>query len=174
MEQKQDPKKTQSIFPNWVSDELLSKSSRLAWCYGDLGIGIALYQTAMIIKDKNLEMESLEILKHTTKRRDLQENRVIDAGLCHGTAGIAHIYNRMFNYTGDEIFKESALYWIDQTLKFGKFPDGFAGYKTWKTEKYGGWVNDTGLLEGIAGVGLMFISALSDIEPRWDHCLLLS
>ncbi len=30
------------------------------------------------------------------------------------------------------------------------------------------------LLEGIAGIGLAMISAVSDIEPIWDECLLLS
>ena len=174
LDQKQDPQKNLSIFPNWISKDLRSRNSRLAWCYGDLGIGIALYQTAVIIKDSQLENDSIEILKHSAKRRDLKENRIIDAGLCHGTAGIAHIFNRMFNYTGNEEFRDAAIYWIDKTLEMAKFPDGLAGYKIWRSEKYGGWVNDTGLLEGIAGIGMMLISAVSDIEPKWDRCLLLS
>ncbi len=33
---------------------------------------------------------------------------------------------------------------------------------------------DFGFLEGIAGIGLAFISAISDIEPAWDEYLLLS
>lgn len=174
LEQKQDPKKNLSIFPNWVSKELQSKNSRLAWCYGDLGIGIALYQTAVIIEDEELKKEAIEILLYSIKRKNLEENRVIDASLCHGTAGIAHVFNRMFNYTGIEEFRNAALYWIDQTLEMARFPDGLAGYKIWKSEKYGGWVNETGLLEGIAGIGLMLISAVSEIEPKWDRCLLLS
>jgi hypothetical protein len=29
-------------------------------------------------------------------------------------------------------------------------------------------------LEGIAGIGLALVSAISDIEPRWNSALLLS
>ncbi|MEN8154742.1 MAG: lanthionine synthetase C family protein [Acidobacteriota bacterium] len=174
LSKKQDTKSYISNFPNIITAKNKYGNSRMAWCYGDLGIGIALYQIARIIKDKKLEIESLEILKHTTKRRNLQENRVFDAGLCHGTAGIAHIYNRMYNYTGDEIFKESVLYWVDETLKMAMLSDGLVGYKAWTTKKNSGWVNGLGLLEGISGVGLMMISAISDIEPAWDSCLLLS
>jgi hypothetical protein len=54
------------------------------------------------------------------------------------------------------------------------YKDGIAGYKAWHTEKYGGWVAESGLLEGIAGIGLMLVSIVSDIEPKWDRCLFLS
>ena len=33
---------------------------------------------------------------------------------------------------------------------------------------------DFGFLEGIAGIGLSLISAISDTDPSWDECLLLS
>ena len=80
----------------------------------------------------------------------------------------------MYNYTQRDEFKQAALYWFDQTLKMAKFEDGLAGYKTWRSIEYGGWQNDYGLLTGIAGIGLALISAVSDIEPAWDECLLLS
>src|SRR6056297_669604 len=34
-----------SHFPNWISINSNTQKSRLAWCYGDLGIGIALWLT---------------------------------------------------------------------------------------------------------------------------------
>jgi len=55
-----------------------------------------------------------------------------------------------------------------------KFEDGLAGFKSWRTEEYGGLSNDLGFLEGIAGIGLALISSISDIEPAWDECLLLN
>ncbi len=164
-----------SYFPNNISlDGDKGVSSRLAWCYGDLGISVALWNASKVLEDKELENESLKILLHASKRRDLQKNYVIDAGLCHGTAGIAHIFNRMYINTGREEFKDALEYWFDETLKMARFEDGLAGFKAWWTEKYGGWVNQKGFLEGIAGIGLALISAISDIEPAWDECLLLS
>ena len=165
-----------SYFPVWINEKnnTPSESSRLAWCYGDLGISMALYQVSKVTDNKILEKLAIEVLLNASNRRNLVSEQVIDAGLCHGTAGIAHIFNRMYRNTGIEKFKETSDFWIEETLKMAKFDDGLAGYKAWHTEKYGGWVNEYGLLEGIAGIGLALISAVSDIEPKWDECLLLS
>ncbi|HLP44420.1 MAG TPA: lanthionine synthetase C family protein [Candidatus Kapabacteria bacterium] len=171
---KLDTAKFQSNFPSWIGTDYPATTSRLAWCYGDLGIGAALWQAAQAAGNKEWEEVALKTLLHSTGRKDLQENTVIDAGLCHGASGIAHIYNRMYQQTGIAEFKESALYWLEQTLKMATYEDGYAGYKAWHTEKYGGWVPETGLLEGVAGIGLMIISILSDIDAAWDRCLFLS
>lgn len=170
-----DPKHFNSYFPSWIQEgEEASKGSRLAWCYGDLGISTALLQAARIIGNKTWEKLALDAASLTTKCRDLEESGVVDAGLCHGTAGNAHIYNRLYHYTEELKYKESALYWLDETLKQARFDNGLAGFKAWHTEKYGGWTDEQGLLEGIAGIGLTFLAAISDNEPNWDRSLLLS
>lgn len=171
---KLDTSKFQSNFPSWIGEDYSPAHSRLAWCYGDLGIGAALWQAAQSTGNKEWEDVALKTLLHSTCRKDVRENVVIDAGLCHGSAGIAHIYNRMYQHTGVAAFKESALYWLEQTLKMATHEDGYGGYKAWHTEKYGGWLAEPGLLEGVAGIGLMIISILSDIEAHWDQCLFLS
>lgn len=169
-----DIDKFPSHFPSWVQEGQPLSHSRLAWCYGDLGIGISLWQAAGIRGNAEWKERAIDTLKHSTGRRDLKENAVIDVGLCHGAAGIAHIYNRMFHYSGIEIFRETALYWLDNSIKMARHEDGFAGYKAWHTEKYGGWVAEPGILEGIAGIGLALLAAISEIEPGWDRCLLCS
>ena len=174
LNQQLDISKFKSNFPSWVCKDEHSTHSRLAWCYGDLGIGIALWQAGNNTNNKEWKNKAVEILLHSSKRKDLKENIVVDAGLCHGTAGIAHIFNRMYNYTGKEEFNDAAMYWFDETLKMAKFDNGLAGYKVWRTAEHGGLQNEYGFLEGIAGIGLALISAVSDIEPAWDECLLLS
>jgi lantibiotic modifying enzyme len=169
-----DRKKFFSNFPSWISETEPLSQSRLAWCYGDLGIGISLWQAAQSAKNKEWEKIAVDTLLDSTARKDLKENTVIDAGLCHGAAGIMHIYNRAYHYTGSEAFKDITRYWAEQTLALAKFDDGYAGYKAWHTEKYGGWVQEAGLLEGIAGIGLAFISLIADIEPKWDRSLFIS
>jgi lantibiotic biosynthesis protein len=165
-----------SYFPSYilVKEENIKVTSRLAWCYGDLGIGIALWQASQVLQNAEWENTAIDVLLQTTTRRDTIKEFVKDAGICHGSAGIAHIYNRMHQYTGKNAFKDAAIYWLQDTLKKATFPDGLAGYKTWRTEEHGGWINDAGLLEGIAGIGLVLLSAITDIEPKWDECLLLS
>lgn len=168
-----DINKYSSYFPNLSLDSELPKSSRLAWCYGDLGISVALYQAGKITQNREWINKSVEILLHSTKRRTFETTFAIDGGLCHGTAGIAHIYNRMYKCTSIEDFKLTSDFWFSETLKMAKFPDGLAGFKAWRTPERGNWALESGFLEGIAGIGLAMISAVSDIEPNWDECLLL-
>ncbi|MCD4794091.1 MAG: lanthionine synthetase C family protein [Bacteroidales bacterium] len=171
----QDAEKIGSFFPSTVSIENHTASqSRLGWCYGDLGIAVSLYNAAKLLNDAEIEKFAIEVLLFNSKRRDLEENSVRDAGMCHGTAGIAHIYKRMFLNTRLKEFKETANFWYEQTLNMAYHKDSLSGYKAFRTEKYGGWTEEFGFLEGIAGIGLALMSSISDIDPAWDEILLLS
>ncbi len=169
-----NPTNSISIFPTRVEENQESNYSRLSWCYGDLGISIALWQAGDALQDEIIKQEAIEICLYTTQRIDLKDTGLNDAAFCHGTAGVAHIYNRMFRYTRKIEFKEAANYWIEQTLKMATFEDGLAGYKSFFTEKYGGWVTNYGLLDGVTGIGLVLNSYINEEEPTWDECLLLS
>lgn len=161
-------------FPSWVEPDKINQNERMAWCYGDLGVGLAIWLAGKTLNNKDWKEKAVEIFKNSTTRRDLHVYHIMDACFCHGTSGIAHFYNRIYHYTDYEPFKETALYWYDQTLKMAKYNDGVAGYKTWHIKKYGGLKNEYGILGGVSGIGLALISAVSDIEPNWDECLLLS
>lgn len=169
-----DKDKHGSFFPNWAIESTDSiYGSRLAWCYGDLGISATLYQVGQIMNRKDWMDKALEVLVYAaTKRRDLQNNLVKDACICHGTSGIGQIFYRMWWNTKMPEFKDAADYWFNETLKMSKFEDGLAGYKVWHAKD--GFVNEVGLLEGIAGIGLALTSYAYEMEPRWDQCLLLS
>lgn len=149
--------------------------SRLAWCYGDLSIAHVLWRVAILMNNKELENTALRILYYNSNRLDLQSNGICDAGLCHGTAGIAQIFWNIYLNTHINKFKETTEYWIHQTIQMAKHPDGLAGFKTWNTDEYGGrYVNSVGLLEGIAGIGLMLLSQLSEKKLVWDESLMLT
>jgi hypothetical protein len=77
----------------------------------------------------------------------------------------------MYLYTQMNEFKQSAYYWFNETLKLANHKNGLAGYKSHQNDD---WVDEMNFLHGIAGIGLALISAISDIEPAWDECLLLS
>jgi lantibiotic modifying enzyme len=175
LKQEIDHTKYNSYFPIWSieSDNVLS-GSRLGWCYGDLGIAITLWQAGMAFNNSAWKEKAIEVLKHAATRRDLQANLVRDAGLCHGTAGIGHIFYRMWWNTRLPEFKDAADYWFNETLKMAYHKDGLAGYKAWQGEQYGGWQNEVGLLEGVAGIGLALMTYHYEMEPSWDECLLLS
>jgi len=173
---KNDIKLSKYFFPSYIykNHDYKENLGRLAWCYNDLGISMALLKAAMIFNNEHWKQEAINVLLHTTNIIKWNDTKVEDAGLCHGCTGIAHIYHRSYRYTGIEKFKDSAIYWFNQSLKMADFKDGLAGYKCVKPKKYGGICDEYGFLEGIAGIGLAMISAVSDIEPEWDNALLLN
>jgi class I lanthipeptide synthase len=173
--QKLKNKKFNSIYPSWsIESSKVQLDSRLAWCYGDLGISVALWHASQAFGRKDWEEEAINTLLHSAKRRDLKSTGVVDATLCHGTSGIALIFRRMYGIVGVEELKNASEYWFNETIKIATVNDGLAGYKSYRSEEFGGSTKEYGLLEGIAGIGLSLISAVSDIEPSWDECLLLS
>jgi lantibiotic modifying enzyme len=159
-----------SYFPYSFDSKNGDTPSGLRWCYGDLGVAISFYLVGKSIQKDNLINFGLEVaLSCATRSFNLN---LLESHLCHGSAGVAHIFSRFFNYTKNAIFREAALYWYDQTfLNFN--PDLRSGFKVWKGTD-SDWIEFDGLLEGSAGIGLALISAISDIEPKWDRCLLLS
>ncbi len=163
-----------SCFPDWITlDNKKSKKGRLAWCYGDLGIGISLWRAGIALDNKKITKTALNVLKHAALRRDIEDTRVADAGLCHGAFGVMHIFDYMYKQTEEPLFKEAADYWIDQGLKMGTHKDGYAGYMKWRSGENSGWEKDLCVLDGIAGIGLSIISYLSPLETKWNQSLMI-
>ena len=164
-------------FGSYFSHYLITNSqepalkSRLAWCYGDLGIGLALWRAGKAINNIEWEEKGLEILLQSTKRRIGSDTLVIDAEICHGSAGIALIFRRMYLETRMSQFKEATDFWIRETLNFSEHEDGLAGFKTYLK---GEWIGDYSLLTGITGIGLVLMSYITDDVQKWDEMLLLS
>ncbi|MDP1972915.1 MAG: lanthionine synthetase C family protein, partial [Sediminibacterium sp.] len=164
---------THCYFPYHVTlGKDAEKRTRLAWCYGDLGVSIVLYQAASLFQEKKWMDLALHVLLDSTKRRTHDQTMIVDGSLCHGTAGAAHIYNKMWHYTQNAVFKDASDYWIQKTLELSVYSDGIGGYK-----KFSGYTksyeNDPGLLEGTAGIGLALLSYLTG-DFSWDYTLMLN
>ena len=161
-----------SVYPGYVLENgEHSRNSRLAWCNGDLGIAVSLYNAGKTFNDSYLINEAMIILNHAAGRRSLEVNSVFDAGICHGSSGIIQVFNRFYQQTGSNVFKQAALYWLDETLKFGDDEKGLAGFNKYNDK---GRINQLGFLDEISGIGLVLISSISNLEPKWDRALLLS
>jgi lantibiotic modifying enzyme len=169
------PEGTGSAFPyNVAPGGGEPKPTRLAWCYGDLGIAAALLMAARTVGEESWEREAVEIARGAAARLDTKVAGVVDAGICHGAAGAGHLFNRLYQATGDPVLREAALFWIEQTLGFHKPGKGVGGYEMW-TVGEGlelDWRSDPGFLTGSSGVGLVLLAAASAVEPEWDRVLL--
>ncbi len=163
-----------SLFPNWIEKNVLPEyNSRIAWCYGDLGIGLSLLRAGKSLGDIPLQNHALEIL-HLTATRNLPHNTLVyDAGVCHGSYGNALIYKRLFQKSNETSFKKSLNFWIEDGIQKAIHQDGYAGYKQWNAFKKS-WTTELSLLEGIAGIGLVIIDCLSNEPNSWDECLMIS
>jgi lantibiotic modifying enzyme len=163
-----------ALFPGFCSineKPNTNNFSRLSWCYGDMGIGLAIWQAGEALKDEKLKQEAIEIYLNSTKRRTPEETGDVNVGICHGSAGLAHMYNRMYWNTKMPEFKKAANYWIEETLKLTKFGDSYVEFKSGVEDE---WDNDFGFLGGISGIGLALLSHISNEEPTWDKALLMS
>jgi hypothetical protein len=88
-----------------------------------------------------------------------------DAGLCHGTAGLAHLYHRLLQLTGEPVFARAARHWLRATLRLRTPGRGIGGYRSLQP---GGWRSVPGVLYGTAGVALALDALLSRDAPDWD------
>ncbi|HEX3130028.1 MAG TPA: lanthionine synthetase C family protein [Thermoanaerobaculia bacterium] len=150
--------------------------ARTAWCYGDLGVSAVLLSAARSFGRPEWEREAFDLAR-LAARRPFEAAKAIDTTLCHGTAGIAHLFNRFHQATGDPEMKEAALAWYRRTLDL-RHPDEerFAGLLTWASPGPGEgiWQGEPGFLTGIAGTGLALLAALTEVEPAWDRVMLVA
>jgi len=163
-----------SMFPSWAGPCTGSDDCRLAWCYGDAGIAAALLSAARGAREPRWERKALEIAIGAARRAP-ETAGVFDVSVCHGAAGLGHIFNRMYQATGEAPFKEAATFWFGRTLEMRRSEGGIGGFLTINVvndERC--WVADPGLLTGAAGIGLALLAAVTPVKPAWDRILLVS
>jgi hypothetical protein len=173
----QEPADRSQSFAHIVAKGVAPKSSRLAWCYGDLGIAVALLQAARGARDASWEREALRIARRCAER-PTEKSGVVDCGLCHGAAGVGHLFNRLYLATGDETFKDAARFWFGRTLDMRRPKASIAGFPAREFDPDRPdqirWVAQPGILTGAAGVALALLAAVTNIDPAWDRMLLVS
>lgn len=169
------PVEDRSVFSSFLVPGEEPVPARTAWCYGDLGVAAVLLSAARGFGRQDWEREALALAR-AAARRPVETVGAIDAGLCHGTSGLAHLYNRFHQATGDPEMKEAALAWYRRTLDIRRPEEAFAGLLSWVVEPpdQGRWEGEHGFLTGIAGVGLSLLAAVTEIEPAWDRALLVA
>ncbi|MDO3627168.1 lanthionine synthetase LanC family protein [Mucilaginibacter sp. BT774] len=170
-----------SIFPSAIPCEVYRSgrnrpiSSRLAWCYGDLTILYTLYAATERFGLYELKKDCITYLIKTTNRKSFDETNVVDAGFCHGTAGIAYVYWKLWHATGLARFGQEADYWYVKTLDYDADPSDNLGYNYLIGSFEGrAFKKCDDVLEGNSGVALSLLCYLHPGLADWDESMLLS
>jgi hypothetical protein len=181
--------------PYFVADGVEPGPARSAWCYGDPGVAMALLLAARDVGDPAWATAATDLALRAAARPACQTG-VTDAGLCHGSAGLAHLFNRLYQLTAEQALADAARFWVERTLELcsasapGESAPGADVPRAAvpKTAAPGAAAparvllpavtrpacNGPGLLEGTAGVVLALEAAVTTAEPIWDQMLLVS
>ena len=162
-------------FPHATAPGVSSRRSRLAWCYGDPGVAAALLNGARAAGEAGWQGTARDLAR-SCARRSLDGAGVSDAGLCHGSGGLALLFGRFFQAWGDEICAEAAVTWYRHALRIRQPGEGIGGYLSFVGvgPEETRWRPTLGFLEGAAGVGLALLAGVSPVEPAWDRVMMTS
>jgi hypothetical protein len=148
------------------------RPARSAWCYGDPGIAAALLCAAGSRGNAAWRQTAVELGVAAADRAE-SAMAVHDAGICHGWGGLSHLFNRMYQASGEPRLADAARRYLERTLEMRRTDVGVAGFPAWQSVT-GGWREEAGLLEGAAGVAMVLAAAASEVTPTWDSVLLIS
>ena len=157
--------------PSFVADGVEPGPTRSAWCYGDPGVAAALLLAGRDADEPGWVAAATGLAVRAAARPPDQTG-VVDAGLCHGSAGLAHLFNRMYQMTAEPALADAARFWVERTLEFCSAAAPGPGAAPTNAAR-SAW-NGPGLLEGAAGVALAMEAAGTTVEPAWDQMLLVS
>ncbi len=159
--------------PAFVAPDAEPVPARSAWCYGDPGVAVALLLAARDTGEASWAAAGTELALRAA-RRPPEQTGVADAGVCHGSAGLAHMFGRLHQMTGERELADAASFWLGRTLWLCGAPQaGSAGGPTGPIPVRPA-MKEAGLLEGAAGVALVLHAACFAAGPAWDQMLLVS
>ncbi len=163
-----------SRMPHWVGPEVVPREARLAWCYGGLGTAIALLSASRCVGCSEWERAAIEYALAEVDR-PIEHTGITDPYFCHGSIGAAHLFNRLYQATGEPRLLAAARTWLARTYEYRDptQPDAIVGFRAVTTLKRGDGtpLQSRGLISGVTGIGLVLLAAISTIEPAWDRCL---
>jgi lantibiotic modifying enzyme len=157
--------------PYFVADGAEPGPARSAWCYGDPGVAATLLLAARDARESAWAAAATGLAVRAATRPPDQTG-VVDAGLCHGSAGLAHLFNRMYQITAEPALADAARFWVERTLELCSAETPGRGVTPTEAARPA-W-KGPGLLEGAAGVALAMEAAGTTVEPFWDQMLLVS
>jgi len=146
--------------------------SRLSWCYGDLGIFYIQLLVAIRINDHSQVEFVTECLRKTVTRTEVENSGVVDSCFCHGAAGAAYIYLKIFAISNDPVFLTASRFWLNKAFLLSTDGNGNATYSFAGSDQRQFTAD---ILTGYGGVYLTYLAFLHPhADNSWDEVLFLS
>jgi hypothetical protein len=144
--------------------------ARVAWCYGDPGVHVAIWNALARRGLPTCEVDRFD----AWMTHPFEESGVVDGCLCHGAVGLAHIANRFYQATGNPAYHAAAIAWYERALEIrnDKPLAGYPQYTPLPAPGESPWQPTPAFLNGAAGVALGLLAGLVPIEPEWDRLML--
>ena len=131
--------RTGSRYPTWLASKREEAEPRVAWCYGDPRRGGRRHVGGHCDGPGRLAGRGARP-RPRHGGRSFEASQVVDAGLCHGAAGVAHLFNRLSQATGDAVLARAADTWFTRTLAM-RNTEPVAGFPRWiPTDGQMGWI----------------------------------
>ncbi|MDG4791770.1 lanthionine synthetase C family protein [Micromonospora sp. WMMD1102] len=146
--------------------------ARSAWCYGAPGVARAIQLAGLALGRADWTAVAEESTRSLLANLDA-DHGVIDAGLCHGWAGLLHLTRLIGIDAGDRSIVEGASQVVARIVDNYDPQAPFA----FRAARPGAEPVDTpGYLDGAAGIALALHSYLSGTKPvtGWDAALLVA
>lgn len=100
------------------NDNRYLSNRRLAWCNSDLGCTLMLYKLAELGGKRDYIQIADAIGNELARRKSSEETAVTDGYLCHGSAGIAMLFEKLFEITQKALYRDAYEHWIAATADF--------------------------------------------------------
>lgn len=169
-----------SLYPSFIYiPEDPKANSRLAWCYGDLSVAISLLHAFDALGERRYYEEATKLSIFSTQR-GIEKARVkfdktsglIDTMFCHGTSGVSYLFQQVNRQINQSSVQDTAKNWMYQTLTNKHLGQGnLNDFYTYDNPSKK-WEKQTGILQGITGVGLVLLSWISKEPLYWDRIFL--
>ncbi|WP_394846245.1 lanthionine synthetase C family protein [Pendulispora brunnea] len=146
---------------HWPSAPL--PPTRTAWCYGAPGIARALHLASRALGESSWCDAACAALE-SALRRPPEQQRLDDATLCHGHAGLARIVGIMAQETGSNALYRAHRHLVSHLIEQADDESPFI------------WSDRPGFLEGGVGVALTLHEPADSASSRnlpWEAALLL-
>jgi hypothetical protein len=138
---------------------------RTGWCYGDVGVAVALLRVAHALSDEALAAVATDVAIVAAQRSPAACD-VHEPGLCHGAAGMALLCQAACELSRSQELSAAATMWLQHAIE----QSDRHGCYTWRD---GMRLARPGVVYGAAGVGLAMLSAMNGEVPGWARLLLL-